>query len=186
MQPYLLSFITGQSDPRGNALSPQQNAFLGQMPAPEENKLRLNFPWRPDTPPWRDTPLVPASFYNFRQFCQAQFPAFARRHRADLEAWSTQAEKHLVFAGSCGLELLCRLEPPKELWQKIYVFAYGPCVFKMPPCHVVTVQGRHDWISKPYLWKPDVKVAASHLDYLEDAEVLALAKTFVRELVLPR
>lgn len=179
MRPYLLSFATGQSDPRGHRLSPQQNAFLDLMPAPEENKLRRNFPWREESPPWRDTPLVPASFYNFRQYCLAQGDAFPKQHRPDLEAWLARAEHHLVFAGSCGLELLRRLEPSPAMWRRIHVFAFGPVVHRLPPCRVFTVQGKKDWISQLYLGRPDARVASNHLDYLEDPEVAHLARRFV-------
>lgn len=183
MLPYLLSFATGQSDPRAHALSPAQADFLAAMPAPAESQLARNFPWREATPPWREVPLLPASFYNLRQFFAAQRGAFAGRHRADLEAWAARAERHVVFAGSCGLELLRRLDPPADLCRRLHVFAYGPVVRARPPFEVFAVQGRRDWISQLYVGRPDARVAADHLGYLEDPEVRALAAAFVRRVL---
>ena len=181
--PLLLSFATGQSDPRGHALSPVQQAFLDRLPVPAAFKLARNFPWREATPPFRETALLPASFFNLRQFFAAQHASFARRHRADVAAWAARAEHHLVFAGSCGLELLRRLELPAELWPRLSVFAYGPVVCGKVPWRVFTVQGRFDFISKPFVRRPDVVVAAGHLDYLESPEVLAWAHTFLRQVL---
>jgi hypothetical protein len=181
--PYLLSFITGQSDPRRHALSPEQSAFLTALPAPEENKLWRNFPWRDETPEHRETPLLPASYNNLSQFFAAQRKSFAIRHRADLEAWASRAEKHLVFAGSCGMELLRRLDPPADLWPRLHVFAYGPVWPVKPPCKVFAVLGRRDWIARPLYGKADAMVEANHLDYLEVPEVLGLAKRFVQQAI---
>ena len=179
--PYLLSFITGQSDPRRHALSPEQAAFLSALPAPEENKLRRNFPWRDETPEHRETPLLPASYNNLSQFFAAQRKNFAIRYRADLDAWANRAEKHIVFAGSCGMELLRRLDPPEELWRRLQIFAYGPVWPVKPPCKVFAVLGRKDWIARPLYGRGDAMVEANHLDYLQKAEVLDLAKTFVQQ-----
>lgn len=183
MPRYLLSFATGQSDPRGHALSPAQTEFLEALPFPAANKLWRNFPWREPTPPWRDTHLLPASLNNYRQYLASRRPSFAARHREDLEAWAAKAEHHVVFAGSCGLELLCRLDPPADLWPRLHVFAYGPVIRARAPFELFTVQGRHDWISKLYVGKPDARVASDHLGYLEDAEVRALALAFVRRVL---
>ena len=183
MLPFQLSFITGQSDPQGHALSPAQQDFLAALPGRPEWKLHRNFPWREQTPPWRDTHLVAASISNYLQYLAAQRRSFARRHREDLEAWAGRAEHHILFAGSCGLELLRRLDPPESLWPRLHVFAFGPVVRAAVPWRLYTVQGREDWISKLYVKQPDARVGANHMSYLEDPEVRRLAAVFVEDVL---
>ena len=51
--PLQVLHLTGQSDPRSCALSPQQHAFLDRLDLPEEAKVRLNFPYDDRLAPYR-------------------------------------------------------------------------------------------------------------------------------------
>ena len=183
--PIQIAFLTGQSDPRGAALSPVQAAFLTALPAPAEWKVWVNFPYPAATPPHRPMPLVRASWNNARQVLASRRPAFAERHRAPVEALLARAETTLLLAGSCGLELLGRLDLGEDRLARLRVFAYGAVAWRRPACAVRQVRGRGDWISRlgsgVGLGEDDAWVAGGHLEYLTDPRVLALCAEYLRE-----
>ena len=148
--------------------------------------MRVNFPYPEVTPPHRPAPLPRASWNNARQFLASRRAAFAARHRPPLLALLARAERTLLLAGSCGLELLANLDLPARELGRLHVFAYGAVCRRRPACDVRQVRGRRNWISRALtridLDRCDAWVAGGHLEYLEDPEVLALCRAFLDEL----
>jgi hypothetical protein len=174
-----IAFCTGQSDPNGCALSSAQAAFLEALPAPGAVKLGVNFPYRRDTPPHREIGLLRASWNNARQYAASRRPRFARAHRASVMAMLQGADRHVLLAGSCGLELLANLALPPEALRRMQVFAYGPVARRAPECEVYLVQGRRDWLSRACFHHPDAHVDCGHLGYLVCREARDLCAAFV-------
>lgn len=177
--PLQVAFLTGQSAPESCALSPRQLTFLERLPVPEAGRVRRNFPYELDTPPHRDVPLVIASWNNARQYLGARAPTFAERYRPVVLSLLGQAERTVLLAGSCGLELLARLRLPDTALQRVHVFAYGSVARLRPRCDILTVQGRDDWVARVWGGKSEVTVAGGHLSYLDSSEVLALCVAFL-------
>jgi hypothetical protein len=174
-------FLTGRSDPRSAALSPLQTAFLDALPAPGEWKVRVNFPYPAETPPYSEIPLLRASWRNLWQFAGSRRPAFAERHRAPVLDRIEAAGRTFVLAGSSGLELLANLRLPAAVLARLHVFAYGPVARRLPDCDHRLVQGRRDWISRAWFGAVEARVDGGHLDYLADPAVLRFCSAYLRE-----
>jgi hypothetical protein len=183
--PLQIAFLTGQSDPRGSALSPAQAAFLDALPAPAAWKVRVNFPYPAATPAHRPVPLVRASWNNTRQLLGSYRQAFAARHRPPVVALLARARWTVLLAGSCGLELLANLDLPAAELERLHVFAYGAVAWRRPACDLRQVRGRRDWIaragSRVALTAADSWVESGHLDYLGNPRVPELCGAFLRE-----
>ena len=179
--PFQILFLTGRSDPESAALSPVQTAFLDALPAPDGWKVRVNFPYPAATPPYRETPLLRASWQNFRQFAGSRRMAFAARHREPVLDRIEAAERTFVLAGSSGLELLANLRLPAAALARLHVFAYGPVARRLPVCDCRLVQGRRDWISRAWFRAVQARVECGHLDYLADPAVLRLCCAYLEE-----
>lgn len=183
--PLQIAFLTGASDPRSAALSPVQTAFLDALPAPDAWKLRVNFPYPAATPPYRETPLLLASWRNGRQYLASRRPAFPERYRPRVLERIEAAERTFFLAGSSGLELLANLHLPGATLAHLHIFAYGPVARRLPDCDCRLVVGSRDRISRA--WFPaavspaGTRVACGHMDYLSDPAVLALCSTYLRE-----
>lgn len=176
--PLQIAFLTGQSNPGNAALSPLQASFLEALPAPDEWKVRVNFPY-PDIPQaFRRTPLPIASLHNLALYLRSRRPAFAATYRPSVLSQIERAQRTLFLAGSSGLELLGNLDLPSLTLSRLHVFAYGPVARRIPPCDARFVQGR-DSISRLFFRAgvPKERIArvdCDHLDYLREARVLAL------------
>jgi hypothetical protein len=185
--PLQIAFLTGQSDPRGSALSPAQERFLDVLPVPDEWKVRVNFPYPSTTPAHRSTPLLRASWNNSRQVLAARRAPFSGRFQPSVLALLERAERTFLLAGSCGLELLANLDLPARELARLHVFAYGAVSRRRPACDLRQVRGRRDWVAKGLsrldLGADDAWVAGGHLDYLENPEVLALCNDFLKEVI---
>lgn len=179
MQRRLVTFLTGQSDPGRNALSAEQSAFLDSLALPEGERLPLNFPWDHETAPHRDVSLAQATVANVAQFLGARRARFGARHRADLERLLARTEHLVLLAGSCGLELLRAIDPPREAWPRLHVFAYGPVAWARPEWHCHLVGGRRDPISRAFFTRPDTLVDADHMSYLREPVVRDEALAFL-------
>lgn len=179
--PFQILFLTGRSDPRSAALSPVQTAFLDALPAPDDWKVRVNFPYPAVTPPYRETPLLSASWRNFIQFAGSWREAFAGRYRGQVLERIEAAGRTFVLAGSNGTELLANLRLPAAVLARLHVFAYGPVARRLPDCDHRLVQGRRDWISRAWFRTVEARVNCGHLDYLGDPEVLRLCVLYLRE-----
>lgn len=176
----IVAFLTGQSDPRTNALSPVQRGFLDRSPVPPEQRLDLNFPYQP-AGEWRETDLLRASFSNARQYLSSRRPPFAERHSVPFQQTFGSAGKVILLAGSCGLELLVNLRLPDGFLRRLHVFAYGPVSRSLPRCaSLVTVRGNRDVISGRWHRRVDHIISCGHMDYLETAETMALFSAFYR------
>ena len=183
--PIQIAFLTGQSNPGNAALSPEQAAFLEALPAPNEWKVQVNFPYPDALPTFRRTPLLIASFHNLALYFRSRRPAFAAAHRPAVLARLDRAERTLFLAGSSGLELLANLDLPVEALARVHVFAYGPVARRLPGCNARFVQGR-DLISRLYFrvgLPPEriARVECDHLGYLSDPAVLALCIDYLSE-----
>jgi hypothetical protein len=174
-------FLTGQSDPGRCALSPVQQAFVDALPLPAAAKVSRNFPYA-ETTAWRPTSLLTASVFNARQYLASRRPDFATRHAPGVRQQLAQAHRTLILAGSSGLELLANLSLPRDVLDRLDVFAYGPVARRIPDCACVLVQGRRDWVSRAWFSRVDHRVECGHLDYLESPEVLSLCLALVRRL----
>ena len=158
-------------------------------PAPFDGKIRVNFPYPDTTTPHRPTPLLRASWNNARQVLASRREGFAARYRPPVLALLARAERTLLLAGSCGLELLAHLDLPEKTLARLHVFAYGAVARRRPACEIRQVRGRRDWVanalSRIPLGPSDDWVAGGHLDYLNDPEVLSLCSAFLIELREP-
>lgn len=176
-------FCTGQSDPRSCALSPEQQAFLDALDLPDGVAVPLNFPYDAGLAPHRAVPLWLASLRHLVLAVRIRLPGWASAHRARVEAQLRRADRTLVLAGSIGLDLLGRLDLPRDVRERLVVVAYGAVATKPPDCRTVRVASRHDWLAR--WWAADVEVEAGHLDYLAAPELLVVCREVVAEL-LPR
>jgi hypothetical protein len=177
----IVAFLTGQSDPARNALSPEQLAFLHRSPVPEEDILPENFPYRP-TAPHREIPLWRAGIHNFLQYRRSRRPSFAADHRVEIFAKFAGSHQVVFLAGSCGLELLVNLHLPPEFLARVHVFAFGPVSRSLPDCaRLVRVRGRGDLISKWHHPQVEYLVdCGGHMDYLRSGEIDGLFAEFYR------
>lgn len=174
-----LAFLSGQSDPARCALSPAQQAFGQALLAPRRTLHPDNFPYDADSPPFRRASLLSASWHNAGQYLSSRRADFALRHRPAVEQLLLAAPHTLLLAGSCGLELLANLDLPSALAQRISVFAYGPVARRAPPAaRLHLVVGRQDWISRLGWRGPCSTVDSGHMAYLQQPEVLAMARRF--------
>ncbi len=182
-----LAFLTGRSDPRCCALGPSQRSFLAAVAAPGAVKVALNFPYDPSSAPHRPVPLWRASLANGWQYFVSRRPAFAQRYAPAVQALIDGAERTVLFAGSCGLELFANLEPalPAPTLARVELLAYGPVARRRPSCRSVLVQGRSDGISRAFFAarEVDVRIPGGHLDYLGRPELLAVAQQLVERIL---
>lgn len=183
MKPALqVAFLTGQSRPSSCALSPAQRRFLGRLAhATGAVAVGGNFPYWAETPPWRAMSLPRASLNNLTHYLGARGPAFRARHRASVLSLIAAAEQTIFLAGSCGLELLRRLDLPDEALARVAFVAFGPVARSRPACAGIVVQGRRDWVSRPFAVQPDFRVACGHLGYLEDDDFARICADFVSQ-----
>lgn len=182
--PLQVLHLTGQSDPRSCALSPLQDAFLDRLDLPEEAKVRLNFPYDERLAPYRPVPLWRGSWEHLLLGVRIRRRGWGAAHRDRVLARLDRAETSLVLAGSIGLDLLGRLDLPREVLDRVVVLAYGAVATRPPACRTVRVAGPRDPLAR--WWPHDVTVRAGHLDYLAAPEVAALADDLVAELVRTR
>lgn len=182
----IVAFLTGQSDPRSNALSPVQRGFFERSPVLEEERLRLNFPYVPSME-WRETPLIRASISNASQYFTSRRPDFSQRYREGFLGAFGGAGAVILLAGSCGLELLVNLRLPESFRRVLHVFAYGPVSRSVPDCaSLVLVQGSRDAISRHWHRKVDHVIPCGHMEYLETEEMMRLFTSFYQRVTSPR
>jgi hypothetical protein len=176
-RPLLVAILTGQSDPRRWALSPEQERFLDGLSLPEEATVRLNFPYLPDSPPHCETPLLRASRNNIVcYFASRRIPV---ADQAGVIRLLERAERTVFLTGSCGLELYNNLKQSPEEAARTEVFAYGPFARRRPSCRHVLVQGRRDWVSRRRFREVDHLIDCGHLDYLSHPDTLRLCREFI-------
>ncbi|MBM7505631.1 hypothetical protein ACFPER_00845 [Agromyces aurantiacus] len=181
----LVGFLTGRSDPSTTALSPAQSAFLDALPVAAHERLDVNFPYAPASGPWRPTPLPLASVRNARDYAGSRRPSFARRHAAAVGEALARADRTLVLAGSCGLELLANLGLDAAALAGVHVLAYGPVARSRPAASLEVVVGRRDALARAWVRRTglvDHEVDAGHLDYLASPEFAAIASAAVERL----
>ncbi|HWJ09628.1 MAG TPA: hypothetical protein VNS46_09655 [Nocardioides sp.] len=178
-------FLTGQSDPRSCALSPVQDAFLDDLPVPETAKVRLNFPYDAASAPYRTVPILIGSLRHLVLFWRIHLlrRRWAARHRPQVEEQLRPADRTLVLAGSIGLDLLGRLDLPRDLLDRLTVVAYGAVATRPPDCRTIRVASRGDHLAR--WWSRDVEVDCGHLDYLSSPELAALCRRVAAELGVP-
>lgn len=176
-----IAFLTGRSDPRRCALTPQQAAFLQQLAAPARTLVPRNFPYAADTLPWRPVPLWRASWNNLREHLASRRSTFVARYRPALAAMLRQAPHTVVLAGSCGLSLWLSLATP-ELAARASVIAFGAVTRRRPSGELLLLQGQRDWLSRWFGGRIAPRVPAGHLDYLACPSVLAHCRAFIVEI----
>jgi hypothetical protein len=181
---YQAMLMTGRSDPRRCALSPAQQAFLDQT-VPRERQIGVNFPYEPNSAPYRPTPLLLASARNGWGYLQSRCPAFAGRYGDRIANIIRHRPLTLILTGSCGLELFNNLRLPDDLAARVYLFAYGPVARRRPSCRHVLVGSPRDRLSRWFFPQPDHWVACSHLDYLANPDVIALWRQFLKHADVP-
>ncbi|KGE51946.1 hypothetical protein [Xanthomonas axonopodis] len=182
--PLQIAFLTGQSDPASCALSAEQGAFLRQLQGTGRQLVDCNYPYHRNSAPHRRMPLWRASLSNARRYLAARHARLADADRKRMHALLDQAPMTLLFAGSCGLQLLTALQLPDALRARLAVFADGP-VGDAPAAfgRLRVVQGRSDWISRTLFdGHIDARPACGHMAYLRNAEVLAECQRFVAQI----
>lgn len=167
----LVCFLTGRSDRSNTALSPAQAGFLDALPIGAGERLDVNFPYRPASGPWHPTPLSVASLRNTRDYVESRRAGFAREHTATVREVFTRADRTLVLAGSCGLELLANLRLDAHALAGVHVVAYGPVARRRPAVSLETVTGASDALARWSTGAPDHEIDAHHLDYLASPEL---------------
>src|SRR5690606_25776147 len=135
--PFQVAFLTGQSDSRRWALSPEQAHFLQALALPAQAAVPMNFPYRADTLPHRRVPLWQASLNNGRMYLRSRKPAFRAEYLSDITKFLARAELTVFIAGSCGLELLRNLALYEEQLQCIRAIALGPVSRGRPQCETM-------------------------------------------------
>lgn len=177
-----IAFLTGQSDPPGCALAADQHAFLDALPATEPEKVRCNFPYAGGAGGVLDVPLWHASLSNMKQYAASRAESFARAYRPPVLELLATADRTLLLAGSCGIELLNNLRLPDGALDSAFVFGYGPVARRRPACRHELVGSRSDWISRLWFPSPDAWVDAGHLGYLASEAVLARCRALTERL----
>lgn len=179
----LVCFLTGRSDPANTALSPDQVGFLDALPLAPHERLDVNFPYAPASGSWRPTPLPLASVRNTRDYLASRRAAFAHEHADAVREVLARADRTLVLAGSCGLELLANLRLAANELAVVHVLAYGPVARSLPAVGVETVAGRRDRLARQVGGMPaDHLIDAGHLDYLGSPEFRGIARRAVERL----
>ncbi|GAA2045442.1 hypothetical protein GCM10009819_36060 [Agromyces tropicus] len=178
----LVCFLTGRSDPANTALSPAQLALLDALPVGAGERIDVNFPYAAASGPWRRTPLAVASVRNGRDYLGSRRPGFARRYAAEVRPVLAAADRTLVLAGSCGLELLANLRLDRHALAGLHVLAFGPVARSHPPVSLETVVGRTDLLARRWAPRADHVIGAGHLDYLASPEFRAIAARAVERL----
>lgn len=201
-RPYALAdcrvaLITGLSNRRCCCLHPQLQNFLQRLEVAEECKLYQNFPFAKclkaapvETSEPRDhcgeVPLWAACWANAQQygrvFRSQNFLADAAPHWDGLRL---ATRKLLVVTGSCGLDLVRRLEFSLDLARRPFtlrVLALGP-VAKPPAWEGVTVvQGSRDWITRMIYGQGEIVVPdVGHMDYWINANVQEIAQRWLAD-----
>lgn len=159
-------FLTGRSDPGNTALSPAQLAFLRALPLADDERVEANFPYDVPTGQWRRTPLPLASVRNGWDHFGSRHPRFAERHADEVRERFARADRTLVLAGSCGLELLANLRLGSDVLSRVQVLAYGPVARRAPEVDLEVVVGDRDALARPWARRADHVIASGHLDYL--------------------
>ncbi|GKX61046.1 hypothetical protein [Leminorella grimontii] len=177
-----VAFITGRSRPDNPALSPAQRGFLESLSVEGGSPVAVNFPWSPQSGPWRETGLLRASVNNALEYLNSRRPRFVARYRESAIALLESADHTLLLSGSCGLELFNNLRLPASLMPRVSVFAYGPVARRRPDCHHLLVQGRQDRISRLWFARPDECIPCGHMDYLPRPELLELCQRFISQI----
>ncbi|ATC63847.1 hypothetical protein CMV30_07750 [Nibricoccus aquaticus] len=182
MKPALtIAFFTGQSAPGHCALSPEQENFLALLAAPTGensfNRLLLNFPYIPDSRPFRDTPLLRASWNNLLGYARSRRPSFILNYRPSVFAAIARATHTIFLAGSSGLELFNNLDLPESAERRCTLICYGPIARRLPR-HATTiiVQGSRDFLSRALFRHPALTVRCNHLGYLRDPAFLRICQ----------
>ena len=177
------AFLTGHSVRGCTGLSSLQLDFQRRTSLPLEQWLPYNFPYVATHPFPEATGLLAASFNNGWHFWSSRFKAFGRRYRAPVTAAFGGADRVLLVAGSCGLELLDNLGLEPEVLARLHVLALGPVSRRLPAvarCH--RVQGRWDRLSAWYHPQVEQVIPGGHLDYLARPEVLAAFEHMLADL----
>lgn len=175
----IVAFLSGQSDPGSSALSPEQESFMERAGVPVFQRLMVNFPYPSKVDVHKRTPLLRACLNNASQYLGSRRPDFAMRHREDVERRFADYERVILLSGSCGLELLTNLQLPRELADRLYVFAYGPVARNLPRCALLwRIQGKQDFISKWWCREVEHFVPCHHMNYLSTPATVALFRRF--------
>lgn len=174
-----IAMLNGRSDPDCWALSPAQHSFLQQLAGPQRHLVSSNFPYLPNMRTPRARPLWQASIANISEYLKARRSGFRQRYRPAFIRLLQQAQHTVFISGSCGLELFnCMALSTTEL-ARVSVCAYGPVARISPACRKLLIQGNDDWISRCWFKQVDLKVVAHHMNYLQQAQVLAACRQFI-------
>lgn len=175
-----IAFFTAQADPRTCALSRVQGAFLDPWRGrPHVAMVERNFPYDSAFAPARGRPLWRESLSVVRQYWSARHGSFAANYQTSVSAMLAQADETVLLAGSCGLELLRRLDLSAADFARLSFVGYGAVTKQRPPCPGILVLGERDWIARGRGPAPDRRVPCGHLDYLVNAEFAALCSDFL-------
>ena len=174
--PLVIAFLTGQSRPGCCELSPEQHRFLDGLAGPDCELMRRNFPYRPSEP-FRDVPLLLASWRNVRGYLASRRRVFGKTYRDDVAALIARTERVVFLAGSSGLELFNNLGLTEADERKCELICYGPVARRMPR-HAGTViaQSSRDYISQTFFRRVPGSLTCGHMGYLSDPLFLQICR----------
>lgn len=198
--PSRVVLITGLSNPACCCLHPQLRSFLDSLSFPAEQKVSKNFPFTEcltatsmessgwNQPKCGDVSIIRASLSNAYQFTftygSREFARQAVLHWRQLRQLSGRL---LVITGSCGLDLVERLEEqtgwgghPIENGRTLRVLALGPVARKSRLPVVTAIQGQRDWISKVFYRQAKTSIAkVGHMDYWTSDRIKEMANQWL-------
>ncbi len=198
--PCRVVLITGLSNPACCCLHPQLRRFLDSLHVPTEQKVYKNFPFTDclsttatksngwHRPECGGVSIVRASLsngYQFGWFYGSR--AFKQRAVSHWRQMRDLSSRLLVITGSCGLDLVERLEEiiGSEAGtvgnaKVLRVLALGPVVRKSRLSIVTAVQGQRDWISKVFYRQSNTSVAnVGHMDYWISDQIKEMANQWL-------
>jgi len=183
---HMAAFLTGHSVRGCTGLSVEQRDFQRCTDVPEQHWIKSNFPYHETFAFPESVGLSRASLNNVWHFVQANLPSYQTRHREVIADKFSRYDAVILLVGSCGMELLQRLNLPSEIRQRVHVFACGPVsIFEPSVASLVVVQGRHDMISRCFYPKAHHRIDCSHMGYLEARETLELFNAFYHRVLNP-
>lgn len=169
--PVKVGWLSGVSRPGTCALSPEQRAFVAGLRAPEEWKLRTNFPYGGRAEAFRRTPLPFAMAVNLIRFLGASQPLRRPRSRRAWAALKHSCDRLLLVTSSCGSQMVAALERAAPEGAAVALFTLGAVDLGARALDVERAVGGDDGIARP---RKGARVlpGVGHMGYARSAAAL--------------
>ena len=178
-----IALLSGLSDPESCALSEVQRRFLDQLTVCDNEKVRSNFPYRPDDCLPRTMPsLLSASWANGRQFWLASGDRYRTAATRHWNALVQSCDELTVITLSCGLEILNSCLVAGLRPKSLRIISLGPVARARPSAVHTLIQGSRDYISKPFFQKIEIALpGVGHLNYLDNVKTVEIVNQLLRQ-----